>query len=524
MKSPIQLAQLATTPLAGRSGFWRGDTTLPPDIAAQAARRLGLTAFVYAATYTVAVLAGDVTIFLGHTFPDFWFDNVAMLVAIAISLPIFLLSRRCAGTGGFSPNTMLKIGLVYEVVGSFVIVFPQHWTPYLNEISPRGISWLVVWIALFPVIVPTTPRKTLIASFISASMSPLAYGISLLRGNPSPTPAFLFLLFYPCYLAAGLALVPSLVLAKLARSVKEARELGAYRLVRPLGHGGMGEVWRAEHRMLARPAAIKLIRPETLGVNGNGETALRRFEREAQVTAGLTSPHTVNLYDFGLTDEGNLYYAMELLDGLDLETLVERYGPQPAERVVHFLTQACRSLAEAHQRELIHRDIKPANLYSCRLGLEHDFVKLLDFGLVKSAHQEADGRLTHNGQVTGTPAYLAPEVATGVGPIDHRVDLYGLGCVGYWLLTGGLVFEGETPVQLVLHHVNTPPTPPSRRTELLIPPELDAIILACLEKDPNARPSSAGALASRLEACPLPARWTEERARAWWELHLPVET
>ncbi|HZL85792.1 MAG TPA: serine/threonine-protein kinase, partial [Candidatus Krumholzibacteria bacterium] len=293
-----------------------------------------------------------------------------------------------------------------------------------------------------------------------------------------------------------------------------------------LGHGGMGEVWRARHRMLARPAAIKLIRPAlTAGARPEAvEDMKRRFEREAQVTAQLRSPHTVNLFDFGITDDGAFYYVMELLDGLDADTLVKRFGPLPAERVVHVLRQVCHSLSEADSCGLIHRDIKPANIFLCSYGEDHDFVKVLDFGLVKAfkeSNHEAVTELTGENAIQGTPAFIAPEQALGKTDLDGRVDVYATGCVAYWLLTGQTVFSADTPMGLLVQHVNAPAAPPSTRTEMPIPAALDRLVLECLSKDPNQRPQSAKELARRLEHVDGVGEWTEDQARAWWAKHVP---
>jgi eukaryotic-like serine/threonine-protein kinase len=286
-------------------------------------------------------------------------------------------------------------------------------------------------------------------------------------------------------------------------------------------------VWRARHRMLARPAAIKLIRPEALGSRDgrSAEALTRRFEREAQATAALHSPHTIELYDFGVTGDGTFYYVMEILDGLDFERLVNRFGPVPAERAVHLLLQVCDSLADAHHAGLIHRDVKPANLYACRKGQRHDFVKVLDFGLVKASWREEEGepRLTSEDTINGTPAYMAPEIAMG-GEIDGRADLYALGCVGYWLVTGELVFQAATPLEMVTRHVVAAPVPPSQRAELTIPASLERLILSCLEKEPGRRPADAEEIARQLAACEVETTWTPERARRWWEMHLPQPT
>jgi eukaryotic-like serine/threonine-protein kinase len=307
--------------------------------------------------------------------------------------------------------------------------------------------------------------------------------------------------------------------------IRSLQELGCYHLEEKLDHGGMGEIWRARHRMLARPVAVKLIRPELLGVKTPVEAAslVARFQREAEATSALHSSHTISLHDFGVTPEGAFYYVMELLDGLDLETLVRRYGPVPPERAIHILIQACDSLAEAHATGLIHRDVKPSNILTCHWGLKWDFVKVLDFGLVKTAWAMGnDDHLTSEGTITGTPAYMAPEAALGGVPIDARVDLYGLGCVAYWLLTGERVFVGRTPVEVLLHHVKTPPLPPSERSGREIPDALEQVVLSCLAKDPDDRPQSAEWLASLLAACVTAEAWTPDRARAWWEDNRPA--
>ena len=305
-----------------------------------------------------------------------------------------------------------------------------------------------------------------------------------------------------------------------------AKAMGLYTLKEKIGEGGMGEVWLAQHRMLARPAAIKLIRPEMLG-DGNGDSRrlVRRFEREAQATAGLRSPNTVELYDFGVTEDDTFYYVMEYLDGLDLDSLVTRFGPLPPQRAIYLLTQICSSLGDAHNSGLIHRDVKPANIYTCRMGLTRDFIKVLDFGLVKTqTTDDHNTQLTREGLTTGTPAYMAPEMVMGEVEVDSRADIYSLGCVGYWLLTGQLVFDRDTPMAVVVDHVKTSPLPPSERTELEIPAELDRIILKCLEKDPEKRFQTAMQLSDALTDCPVDPPWNQGRASEWWKLHRPPGT
>ena len=300
----------------------------------------------------------------------------------------------------------------------------------------------------------------------------------------------------------------------------EGLAVGSYRLVSQLGSGGMGEVWLGKHRLLARPAAVKLIRHD-VRAGMPYDTLVRRFQREAQVTAGLRSPHTVQLYDFGVNDSGSFYYVMELLNGLDLQRIVARFGPQPAERVVMLLGQACRSLAEAHDRGLVHRDIKPANLFVTRLGPEYDYLKVVDFGIVKDQPGADATHLSGQNLLQGTPAFMAPELVLGDGPVDGRADLYSLACSAWFAITGQLLFQANTPAQMLLHHAQTMPVAPSQVSELPVPRELDAILMACLEKSPKRRPSSALDLAARLARVPCDTPWTQERAREWWETHGP---
>lgn len=301
-----------------------------------------------------------------------------------------------------------------------------------------------------------------------------------------------------------------------AALLDEGLPLGHYRLMEKLGEGGMGEVWRARHQLLARPCAVKLIRPDLLGENR--EAATERFRLEARTIARLNSPNTVRLYDFGVSETGSFYFVMELLTGLDLSSLVQRFGPLPPERVVAVLRQACRSLGEAHAAGLLHRDIKPQNLFLCRLGLDVDILKVLDFGLVKSLDERAT-QLTAAGTLTGTPAYMPPERILGTAA-DERSDIYSLGCAAYWMLTGQPVFTGE-PMTVMIHHARTEPKPPSMIAPSSIPDRLEQIVLSCLEKAPEKRPAGALDLWRQLDDVPLAAPWTHERAEQWWLEHLP---
>ena len=395
-----------------------------------------------------------------------------------------------------------------------------------------GLFALTVTMMARAVLIPSTATRTFCLSWMASA--PLL-AVSFIFHDPAPLPglalgllkalisvnAFLWLV-----IATTLSTVTSRTIYGLRKQVKEAADIGQYTLEAKIGSGGMGEVWRARHRMLIRPAAVKLVTAQQLGSSSDrdAQLRLRRFEREARATAGLKSPHTVQLYDFGVTDDGTLYYVMELLDGMDLDTLVDRFGPVPAERAIHLLMQVCASLDDAHQNGLVHRDIKPANIVVGRIGADWDFVKVLDFGLVKlGSDRQSDEslRLTAEGNLSGTPAFIAPEVVLGAPSTDHRVDIYSLGCVAYWLVTGKLVFEGPGAVKVMADHVHTPPAAPSSRSELPIPAELDQVILECLAKDPDKRPKSASVLQSKLQAIPIATPWTSVRAENWWADHAP---
>ncbi len=297
---------------------------------------------------------------------------------------------------------------------------------------------------------------------------------------------------------------------QLEESLEEerAKQLGPYTLEGKIGAGGMGVVYRARHALLRRPTAVKMLPVEKVG-----EESLRRFEREVQLTATLTHPNTVAIHDYGRSTDGVFYYAMELLDGVDLEQLVRKRGPLPPARVVHILVQVCGALEEAHHRGLVHRDIKPANIMLCRLGSRPDVTKVLDFGLVKELAEA--GAATSDNTIAGTPAYIAPESVNAPDKVGPPADLYALGAVAYWLLTGRTVFSASTVIEVFAHHLYTPPVSPSRHRADL-PHELDETILACLAKQPDQRPASAKELRRLLEQVPLEA-WSEDDANAWWD-------
>ncbi|HEU4930341.1 MAG TPA: serine/threonine-protein kinase [Candidatus Krumholzibacteria bacterium] len=425
---------------------------------------------------------------------------------------------------------VMYIGLGFEVVSSFGIAAAEFLDPTELDANMRiGLSWVAVWVLLFTVVVPNPPRRAAVATLASVSAVPIVAALAIMN-HPVPglTPGkFFFGLVFPYLLVAVMAYVGARVMYGLGKEVTRAREMGGYRLIECLGTGGMGEVWRAEHHLLARPAAIKLIRSDSHGASDSRRhhELRERFGREAQVTAMMRSPHTIELYDFGMANDGTFYYVMELLDGFDLDTLVKRFGPVPSERAIALLTQVCHSLGEAHANGLIHRDIKPANIYVCRYGREVDFVKVLDFGMVKSRRDgyDDDTQLTGDHAVAGTPAFMAPEQVLKNRPIDGRTDIYALGCVAYWLVTGQLVFTGRTAMETMMKHAQAEPVAPSARTELEVPAALDRVILSCLAKSPDDRPASADALADALASVATRESWTTARAHEWWSHHRPPQ-
>ncbi len=319
-------------------------------------------------------------------------------------------------------------------------------------------------------------------------------------------------------LIAGVSAVISRNLDRLERSAYQARRLGNYLIERELGRGGMGEVYVARHALICRPTAVKVLIPSEGDV---GQDQLARFEREVQLSASLTHPNTITIFDFGRTEDHTFYYAMEYLEGLDLERMIERFGAMAPERVVYLLRQVCGSLGEAHDRGIVHRDIKPSNIFVTHRGGLYDFVKVLDFGLARQIERAEETGLTRTGMVFGTPRYIAPESVYGQQKTDARSDLYNVGGVAYWMLTGRPLFAGATSIDLIIDHVKTVPEPPSRVTDRPLPEALDAIVMKLLEKNPDERFQTAAELLAALREVRLERAWDQARAREWWERHAP---
>jgi serine/threonine-protein kinase len=501
-------------------------SSFPSDVLEQVRGRVQLLALLILVAFALDLaiyLANWIAILAGHPAPADFFGTGAFQIVNAAAVVASAGLWWAARSPRVSASRLQTLGLVYEIAICFVIATITFWQYYAANGLLPNLTWVPVIVILFPLILPAPPGRMLAAAVAAGAMAPLALWLLERLGKVAATPDAYVQVSVHSAFAVLFAYTGARLVYGLGREVTAAREMGSYRLVERLGQGGMGEVWRAQHRMLARAAAIKLIRGS--GSQAASIEARRRFEREAQAIALLRSPHTVELFDFGVSADGEFYYVMELLDGLDADTLVRRAGPVPPERAIHLLRQVCHSLSEAQSRGLVHRDIKPANIFVCQYGEDYDFVKVLDFGIAKTASggMGPEPALTQVNVVHGTPAFMAPEQALG-GSVDARTDIYATGCVAYWLLTGEPVFTAETQMALLLHHAQTSPPAPSARTELPIPAALDQLVMSCLAKDPAERPQSAGELSRRLAAVEGVSAWTVDRAREWWMTHQPVQT
>ncbi len=493
-------------------------------------RRLRGVALVF---LVAAVVWMTIDLFSGQT-SGFLFQIPCLLVLVGLTA--LLYSQTIVPLTGLRTLELVLFGVaaVYLFARDYALI---NWAIYRGEdgIAHAGFSetvfHVVLLVAVYGMFIPNTiKRATAVA--VSLAAAPIAAGLVLGFAFPAIaeamgrlSPGRIAEAGFLLVLSAGIAVAGTQVIGQYQSRGVEAIEAGFYKLKERIGSGGMGEVWRAEHHKLVRPAAIKLIRPDRIedtDQSGVGKT-IRRFEREAQATAALRSPHTVELYDFGVSGDGVFYYVMEYLNGIDLKTLIEKHGPQPPGRAIHLMKQVCESLADAHQSRMIHRDVKPANIFSCHMGLSYDFVKVLDFGLVKIETDDGDEdtQLTQEGMTAGSPAFMAPEVVTGKTNVDARADLYALGCVGYWLITGQYVFPRKRTMAMALDHVTTPPQPPSQRTEHPIPEELDRIILKCLAKQPADRFGSAMELEEALSTGVPSNGWGRGEAEKWWKSNYP---
>ena len=426
-----------------------------------------------------------------------WLINVDVATAVLQGFFLAILMVGMIPLIHFRPDIVCILGLTYVLVARAAL---------LPSSAPRT--------ALIGIL---TALPTCAAIFVSYRLA-YAKGMAVAQFYPGDTSTpivfFLWALLY-CSLSVSLSTFVSGVIYGLQRAVENARQLGQYTLEDKIGEGGMGVVYLGRHALLRRPTAIKLLPPERAGA-----AAVARFEREVQITSQLTHPNTVAIYDYGRTPENVFYYAMEYLEGIDLQDLVQQSGPQSESRVRHFIRQVVGALAEAHAHGIIHRDVKPSNIFVCERGMVPDFVKVLDFGLARD-FDRGDSTLTQEGNLTGTPLYMSPEQILGA-PLDGRSDLYLVGAVSYYLLTGAPVFAGQSVVEVCAHHLHSVVVPPSERLGKPIPASLEAIVLTCLEKAPANRPKDAGALLALLDACDDIACWTPDDARRSWSERAPA--
>jgi len=424
------------------------------------------------------------------------------VVALAVLWRLLLVRR------DLSLSTLERIDAFYCIGTGVCFGVAGYLTSDFHPSAYICLIYSCLMVLLRASVVPSTRART--AGISAIALVPIMLATVLISPvqNNIPPIVYVFGGVLVCVMVVLLAMLGSQVLYGLHRQVAAAMKLGQYTLERQIGEGGNGFVYRARHALLRRPTAVKLIRPDRV----DAET-LDRFEREVQLMSTLTHTNTVAIYDYGRSPDGVFYYAMEYLDGIDLEKLVQRYGAQPSDRVVPILIQVCGALSEAHRRGLIHRDIKPGNIILCNRGDVPDVAKVVDFGMVKELGH-VDGQSTRG--VMGTPSYIAPESVTAPEQVTHAADLYALGAVGYFLVTGKLVFEGKTSVDVCVQHVTAEPRPPSTVAAQRVTPELDALLLRCLAKKAEDRPASAAELAELLRAIPIGKAWTDEIAIGWW--------
>jgi eukaryotic-like serine/threonine-protein kinase len=454
---------------------------------------------------------GQIRLFLGLRM------SLCVAVAALLASPLVLSLRQLRALEyGFFGIMVLAMVLAQYMAGSTLIDRGDQIS--LVALEKNGVLNFLVLMVLYGVFIPNNPKTTasmvltmamgplLVLALLSAKAAGSSLMVDELEINQLALGDVLIVL-----VSAALAIFSAYVLHGLRHDLHHARKLGQYQLGEKLGEGGMGEVYLAEHQLLKRPCALKLIKPD---VNTN-PIALARFEREVQSAAMLSHPNTIEIFDYGHTDDGTFYYVMQYLPGLTVSDLVHQFGPMPPGRVIYVMRQVCGALAEAHRYGLVHRDLKPANILVAILGGKCDFAKVLDFGLVKLTATPDAPQLTADYTVSGTPQYMSPEQATATASVDGRADIYSLGAILYFMLTGRPPFEGTNPTELMIAHARDPVVPPSHhRPE--IPADLEAVVLRCLAKKPEDRYPDTRALAAALAACASTADWNDEKADKWW--------
>jgi eukaryotic-like serine/threonine-protein kinase len=437
-------------------------------------------------------------------------DRIYMIAGVGV-LILAIVWRGFLVRRELSLRTLYAIDLFYAL-GTGIIFASAAYIAWDFRVSAwANLLWSCFTMFLRTIVLPSTGRRTAVAgTLLFAPMVLASIGLSI-KGSPElPPSAYIGGMLMIANVVILLSTIGSRLIYGLRRQVNAAMRLGQYTLDSKIGEGGNGSVYRAHHALLRRPTAIKIMLPDRVGAD-----TIDRFEREVQAMSLLTHWNTVAIYDYGRSPDGVFYYAMEYLDGIDLENLVIDFGPQPSDRVIAILVQMCGALNEAHRRNIIHRDIKPANVLLCERGAVPDVAKVVDFGLAKEINADTGGDSTRS--ILGTPAYIAPEAVTDPATIGPPADLYAVGAVGYFLLTGRRVFEAKTNLDLCIQHVTATPKPPSTMTKNPIQPELEALILRCLAKSPAERPASADELAKLLRDVPSARVWSDASALQWWD-------
>src|SRR5579884_3384034 len=436
-----------------------------------------------------------------------------LLVILVLALSTLPLCGRCALS---MRKLRIEELIIFGMPTAFFLML-QHRMTLQNAaggVTPTPLSLWLLLIFTYGMFIPNNWRR---AAWVIGPMAivPVLLLFAMMAEYPQvrDTMTVVGILQYVLVLlvAAAASVFGTHLINTLRREVYEAKQIGQYRLIRPLGGGGMGEVFLAEHLLLKRPCAIKLIHPDHAG----DPQVLARFEREVRMTARLSHWNIVEIYDYGRTDDGTFFYVMEYLPGLSLENLLDRQGPLPAGRVVHLLRQVCQGLREAHGIGLIHRDIKPANIFAAQRGGLNDVAKVLDFGLVKPVIEASAARLTQDGGISGTPLFMSPEQARGLADVDARSDIYSLGAVAYALLTGRAPFEGTNPMEVIIAHVRDEVVRPSLY-QADVPADLEQVILRCLAKSPQDRFQDVESLEQALAECAAADQWTQAQAAQWW--------
>jgi serine/threonine-protein kinase len=477
---------------------------LPAHIEVAARQRL----FVLSVVFTLCAATTALIAVAGVLPPE---TTLAMASVAVVSVSVALTTWNTNVSNAVALRSGLGATVLYCFVFSFLIARQR----YENFGLPGDATWTCIILVVVPLLIPAPPREIAPTLALGALTAPVGVWWIAQTTDFEVSPVRLIGFALSPAFAAVLGYVGARSIYRLGLDVGRAEQMGNYRLLAKLGAGGMGEVWRAEHALFARPAAVKFIHAAAL--QNDAEELQIRLMREASAMASLRSPHTVEVFDFGIANDGRFFFAMELLEGQDLQHFVEDHGALPPHRAVFLLRQILESIEEAHVRGLLHRDLKPANIFVCRYGLKSDFIKVLDFGLVRDTAIDVE-RVTRSSDTTaGTPAYMPPE-ASMHGVFDEQGDVYAIGCVLFWMLTGRTVFTGPTALAQSFAHVSEePPVPSTVNPGAGITHALDQLVLDALAKDPADRVTGAAAFRERLNQLPLGPRWSSELATAWWE-------